>query len=140
MLIRQVQIVIGKVDPVLDRVIERFGLAMRISRCEFTKTMATANLSPEVSDRDFRIASARGARLNEESKTGHHQPPILNNGGRHYNVSVRIAKNLTLYQVYVAGKIFEMALASSKFLRQVCLLYTSPSPRDKRQSRMPSSA
>ena len=25
-------------------------------------------------------------------------------------------------------------------LRQVCLLYTSPSPRDKRQSRMPSSA
>ena len=25
-------------------------------------------------------------------------------------------------------------------LRQICLLYTSPSPRDKRQSRMPSSA
>ena len=25
-------------------------------------------------------------------------------------------------------------------LRQACLLYTSPSPRDKRQSRMPSSA
>ena len=25
-------------------------------------------------------------------------------------------------------------------LRQLCLLYTSPSPRDKRQSRMPSSA
>ena len=27
-----------------------------------------------------------------------------------------------------------------KRLRQFCLLYTSPSPRDKRQSRMPSSA
>ena len=26
------------------------------------------------------------------------------------------------------------------FLAQICLLYTSPSPRDKRQSRMPSSA
>ena len=26
------------------------------------------------------------------------------------------------------------------WLREVCLLYTSPSPRDKRQSRMPSSA
>ena len=25
-------------------------------------------------------------------------------------------------------------------LSQICLLYTSPSPRDKRQSRMPSSA
>ena len=28
----------------------------------------------------------------------------------------------------------------SSVMRQVCLLYTSPSPRDKRQSRMPSSA
>ena len=27
-----------------------------------------------------------------------------------------------------------------KTLRSICLLYTSPSPRDKRQSRMPSSA
>ena len=27
-----------------------------------------------------------------------------------------------------------------KLLHQICLLYTSPSPRDKRQSRMPSSA
>ena len=25
-------------------------------------------------------------------------------------------------------------------MQQICLLYTSPSPRDKRQSRMPSSA
>ena len=29
---------------------------------------------------------------------------------------------------------------NSTALRQLCLLYTSPSPRDKRQSRMPSSA
>ena len=28
----------------------------------------------------------------------------------------------------------------SKALDEACLLYTSPSPRDKRQSRMPSSA
>ena len=28
----------------------------------------------------------------------------------------------------------------AKALRKACLLYTSPSPRDKRQSRMPSSA
>ena len=30
--------------------------------------------------------------------------------------------------------------SESPALRRVCLLYTSPSPRDKRQSRMPSSA
>ena len=32
------------------------------------------------------------------------------------------------------------ALAYNEALEYVCLLYTSPSPRDKRQSRMPSSA
>ena len=34
----------------------------------------------------------------------------------------------------------KMAMAMAKDLRVICLLYTSPSPRDKRQSRMPSSA
>ena len=31
-------------------------------------------------------------------------------------------------------------LSLAEFQLQICLLYTSPSPRDKRQSRMPSSA
>ena len=40
---------------------------------------------------------------------------------------------------------FQMGLVMGAFqisyaLLQICLLYTSPSPRDKRQSRMPSSA
>ena len=34
----------------------------------------------------------------------------------------------------------EVMLRSDDILTVVCLLYTSPSPRDKRQSRMPSSA
>ena len=37
----------------------------------------------------------------------------------------------------------DMLSATGKYtitLDEVCLLYTSPSPRDKRQSRMPSSA
>ena len=33
-----------------------------------------------------------------------------------------------------------ITLESDKSSVEVCLLYTSPSPRDKRQSRMPSSA
>ena len=32
------------------------------------------------------------------------------------------------------------SLAISATMIEICLLYTSPSPRDKRQSRMPSSA
>ena len=31
-------------------------------------------------------------------------------------------------------------ITTEGYLNNVCLLYTSPSPRDKRQSRMPSSA
>ena len=33
-----------------------------------------------------------------------------------------------------------VVLATAVGAKKVCLLYTSPSPRDKRQSRMPSSA
>ena len=35
-----------------------------------------------------------------------------------------------------AGQVIE----TENRINQICLLYTSPSPRDKRQSRMPSSA
>ena len=35
---------------------------------------------------------------------------------------------------------FAFALAAAVAMPYFCLLYTSPSPRDKRQSRMPSSA
>ena len=42
------------------------------------------------------------------------------------------------------GKAREVPMAIQKAMesarRNICLLYTSPSPRDKRQSRMPSSA
>ena len=40
----------------------------------------------------------------------------------------------------IRGKKASEALNLLKFSSRGCLLYTSPSPRDKRQSRMPSSA
>ena len=53
-----------------------------------------------------------------------------------YNISVGDTLTLT--------KRFRECVALSDALKKadpsVCLLYTSPSPRDKRQSRMPSSA
>ena len=37
-------------------------------------------------------------------------------------------------------RVFQTIGITKEFLKHTCLLYTSPSPRDKRQSRMPSSA
>ena len=41
-------------------------------------------------------------------------------------------------QTQSAGNLRNLAVANNTYA--ACLLYTSPSPRDKRQSRMPSSA
>ena len=55
-----------------------------------------------------------------------------------------------LFLIFIADRIclpqrlqellLDLCKARSAFLDLLCLLYTSPSPRDKRQSRMPSSA
>ena len=62
---------------------------------------------------------------------------ILGDGGR-------IAQRLENYeqrqqQLDMADAVAQ-AIANKNHLVVDCLLYTSPSPRDKRQSRMPSSA
>ena len=63
--------------------------------------------------------------------------------GRETGVYVRVVKN-SLARRAVEGTEFECMqdrLAGPLMLGfSTCLLYTSPSPRDKRQSRMPSSA
>ena len=47
-------------------------------------------------------------------------------------------KQFTIFATCGTPRIFEEA--PRKYVFRTCLLYTSPSPRDKRQSRMPSSA
>ena len=47
---------------------------------------------------------------------------------------------LGLSKTYDVVKLENMKLSTTQQLPVSCLLYTSPSPRDKRQSRMPSSA
>ena len=41
---------------------------------------------------------------------------------------------------FTIGEVSDLCEVKPHVLRYCCLLYTSPSPRDKRQSRMPSSA
>ena len=45
-----------------------------------------------------------------------------------------------LPRVFSGARLMHLRAAVARYLRDHCLLYTSPSPRDKRQSRMPSSA
>ena len=63
---------------------------------------------------------------------------------KHKNIFIAIER-LYLLNLSVAENIHSSFLALSNILflykyDEACLLYTSPSPRDKRQSRMPSSA
>ena len=49
-------------------------------------------------------------------------------------------KDIVGLGMYVASRSAECSYCSAHCCSYACLLYTSPSPRDKRQSRMPSSA
>ena len=52
--------------------------------------------------------------------------------------SETVEKTFNIKNDFSLSKIVQISSISAKV--QLCLLYTSPSPRDKRQSRMPSSA
>ena len=70
----------------------------------------------------------------------------LGNGQLHINLSgicrFKVIEEIKATTNYRQCKIdaFETDLAEHSTGDEICLLYTSPSPRDKRQSRMPSSA
>ena len=49
-------------------------------------------------------------------------------------------KDIKLAVNWITGELFAVLNSKGLEISQSCLLYTSPSPRDKRQSRMPSSA
>ena len=58
-------------------------------------------------------------------------------------VAVAALDNASTYDVIIRPMITEkstLASEQNKMSFEVCLLYTSPSPRDQRGSRMPSSA
>ena len=58
-------------------------------------------------------------------------PPEVTNAG---DVQAQISEMKEWFKAWTAGD------SSVRDYTKYCLLYTSPSPRDKRQSRMPSSA
>ena len=85
---------------------------------------------------------------------GGHGLAILSNGGIVYDVAQRRVRTFRAIPAEVlldVGRAVRAAVPGTTFALEkttglarehgfLCLLYTSPSPRDKRQSRMPSSA
>ena len=61
-------------------------------------------------------------------------------GGSIMVVMLRCSLEEFLNAIKVAGKTFKNPLEKPQALITHCLLYTSPSPRDRQKSRMPSSA
>ena len=59
-----------------------------------------------------------------------------------YHIGIPFSGAMDNRNYLIANKLVNNKLDSAviEFAYQGCLLYTSPSPRDKRQSRMPSSA
>ena len=63
---------------------------------------------------------------------------IIGSGGREHALAWKSAQDESVSNVFVCPGNAGTALENK--VTNICLLYTSPSPRDKRQSRMPSSA
>ena len=59
---------------------------------------------------------------------------------RHTSASLTIMENASPDVLDDINSFFQRIVPEDASLYKHCLLYTSPSPRDKRQSRMPSSA
>ena len=60
--------------------------------------------------------------------------------GAAHGASAAAAPSMTATSIEVNGKTHQLELDTRVTLLDACLLYTSPSPRDQRGSRMPSSA
>ena len=70
---------------------------------------------------------------------------LLNNGGGSLSLGARLAQTLSPQKINMPTMLFKLNdnwidSFENAYLSNSCLLYTSPSPRDQRGSRMPSSA
>jgi hypothetical protein len=74
--------VISKIDPILNWILKRSRLAVRILCGKFATAMLTTNLAAQVPDLDLRHSRARGARTGKERTTGHFTSPFVNQVAR----------------------------------------------------------
>ena len=132
-----------------------------LERMEFPEPVISVAVEPKTLADQEKMATALGRlakedpsfRVSMDEDSG--QTIISGMGELHLDIIVdrmkrefNVAANVGNPQVSYRETITKAVEAEGKFIRQTggtgqyghCLLYTSPSPRDKRQSRMPSSA
>ena len=65
---------------------------------------------------------------------------LINNAGGAGDLQPTISLSDESFDECMKWNVYSTFWGTRRALKYICLLYTSPSPRDKRQSRMPSSA
>ena len=85
----------------------------------------------EIRERSLR-SYVLGHYKSERSETGFSAKPVALRDHNAYSVILGVFHNAGLKQTLTLAQVF--------WLKEPCLLYTSPSPRDRQKSRMPSSA
>ena len=66
--------------------------------------------------------------------------PFTKQGGTHHGLAQRRAEHHQQQQQNLQESTSQLSSNDLSHERNICLLYTSPSPRDRTRSRMPSSA
>ena len=98
-----------------------------------------ANFEEDYSGETFQGSYIAGVYYPDKTKVG-----WWKNGYPEYFAKVLNAPNWIGIKIYLNGEALDLATCKKveNFRRElnICLLYTSPSPRDQRGSRMPSSA
>ena len=101
------------------------------SNLEFTK-MNVDNLSENV------VPQSASAKFNVRFNSKHKSSSLKKKLNKIINTVAKKEKCKAKIEYRVSGEAFYTQ--PNKEIHMVCLLYTSPSPRDRQKSRMPSSA
>ena len=109
-----------------------------ISECaKILSTKRTKNCSPKIMDHKRKQVVDHPNRLSGNKKTYYKRPMAV-------NLSVEVSQGLFPEYDYVMSTNGQGQVSNKHIKINVryhsCLLYTSPSPRDRQKSRMPSSA
>ena len=84
-------------------------------------------------DSELRVSAVEGIRTHQKVQNGRRPPYVAEQ-----SIKARCRTELGIMEI--RGRMDGWVPAAGGIPPWICLLYTSPSPRDKRQSRMPSSA